>query len=168
MRPEILGPACVVAVRPTKDISTPPHTPQSSPVLAQRTKAHGLSGWSSFVSQPSNPSSVGPGEKGLAWLTLEECLPNVLVATKSLQTRVQDAMGLGLARGYALQKFQKFPARWERGRSLQNPRQACAGAGPAFPLAGPSALGELCVLFSSGSLGKTRGPFRERRKRKRA
>lgn len=68
MRPEILGPACVVAVRPTEDISL-----RSSPVLAQRTKAQGLSGWTSFLSQPSNPSSVGPGEKGLAWLTLEEC-----------------------------------------------------------------------------------------------
>lgn len=39
------------------------------------------------------------------------------------------------------------------------------GLGQDFPLAGPSALGELCVSFDSGSLGKTRGPFRERRER---
>ena len=78
MRPEILGPACAVAARPTEDISL-----WSSPVLAQRTKAQGLSGRTSFLTQPSNPSSVGPGEKGPAWLTLQECLPNVLVATKS-------------------------------------------------------------------------------------
>jgi hypothetical protein len=38
------------------------------------------------------------------------------------------------------------------------------GPGPAFPLVGPSALGELHVPFHSGSSEKTRGPFRERRK----
>ena len=78
---------------------------------------------------------------------------------------MQDTEGPGLAQGYAVWKFQKLPAGWEGGMSLQNRRQACPGAGPAFPSMGPSALGELCVPFYSGSLGKTRGPFRERRKR---
>ena len=45
MHPEISGPACVVVVRPTEDISL-----WTSTDLAQRTKAWGLSGWTPFLS----------------------------------------------------------------------------------------------------------------------
>lgn len=79
MRPESPGPARAVAVGPTEDTSL-----WSSPVLAQGAEAQGWSGWTSFLSLPSNPSSVGPGETGLACLPFEERLPNVLQATKSL------------------------------------------------------------------------------------
>lgn len=68
MHPEISGPACLVVVRPAEDTSL-----WTSPDLAQRTKAWGLSGWTPFLC-PNLVSlcQLGPGEKGLAWLTLEE------------------------------------------------------------------------------------------------
>lgn len=59
MHPKISEPARVVAVGPTEDISL-----WSSPALAQRTKAQGLSGWTPFWSQPSIPSSAGSWGKG--------------------------------------------------------------------------------------------------------
>lgn len=45
--------------------------------------------------------------------------------------------------------------------SLQSQRRACPGPGPAFPLAGPSALGELCSLLLR-QLGKDQRPFQGR------
>lgn len=59
MYPKISEPACVVVVGPTEDISL-----WSSPALAQRTKAQGLSGWTPFWSQPRIPSSAGSWRKG--------------------------------------------------------------------------------------------------------
>lgn len=57
---------------------------------------------------------------------------------------------------------------------LQVGREECLCRIAGKPVLGPGQLslrwapllwGELCVPFYSGSLGKTRGPFRERRKR---
>lgn len=59
MHPEISGPACMVEVGPTEDISL-----WSSPALAQRTKAQGLTSWIPFWSQPSIPSLAGSWGKG--------------------------------------------------------------------------------------------------------
>lgn len=75
MHPEILG----SAVRLTEDMSL-----VTSPALAQRTKAWGLSGWTPFLSQPSIPSSVGSWGKGPGLTHTQGVLPNVLVVTKSL------------------------------------------------------------------------------------
>lgn len=79
MHPEILGPACGVVVGPAEDTSL-----WSSPALAQRTKAWGLSGWTPFWSSPSIPSSAGSWGKEPGLALTGAVLPNVLVAAKSL------------------------------------------------------------------------------------
>lgn len=68
-----------VVARPAEDVSL-----RTSPDLAQRTKAWGLSGWTPFLSQPSIPLSIGSWGKGPGLAHTREGLPNVLVATKSL------------------------------------------------------------------------------------
>lgn len=67
MHPEISGSVCLVVGRPTEDISL-----WTSPALAQRTKAWGLSGGTHFRPNPVSLHQLGPGEKGLAWFTFEE------------------------------------------------------------------------------------------------
>lgn len=48
--------------------------------------------------------------------------------------------------------------------SLQNRRQACPGAGPAFPSMGPSALGGAVCSLLLWQLGKDQRPFQGKEK----